>query len=59
MCTLVPVASAAARAARRDGEARADVRFFPRVAHLSLAHHADVYAWIEACCAGRSREEAP
>jgi pimeloyl-ACP methyl ester carboxylesterase len=55
---MVPIASAGARDLVREDGVRADVRFFPRVGHVALAHHPDVYAWIEACCSGDQREEA-
>ncbi len=56
---MVPVASASAPGGLLDGGARADARFFPGLGHVALAHHPDVYAWIEACCAGRASREAP
>jgi triacylglycerol lipase len=56
---LVPVASASPPGGLTDDSGRADVRFFPRIGHVALAHHPDVYAWIEACCAGRTRGGAP
>ena len=56
---MVSCASAAARGAARGPGARQDVHFFPGVGHLALAHHRDVYAWIEACCSGSRPEEGP
>lgn len=56
---MVSVSSASGRGGSAAPDAPTDVRFFPRVAHLSLAHHPDVYAWLEACCAGTPREERP
>lgn len=56
---LVPVASASAAGGLLDDGARADVRFFPGIGHVALAHHPEVYAWIEACCSGRTLREAP
>lgn len=52
---IVPVSSAGCARTRGDSE----VRFFPRVGHLALAHHPDVAAWIEACCSGRGPAERP
>lgn len=51
---MVPVASAAARGALPGDGARVDVRFFPRIGHVALAHHPEVYAWIRAGCAGEA-----
>jgi triacylglycerol lipase len=51
---MVPVASAAG--CERAHGTRGEIRFFPRVGHVALAHHPDVYAWIETCC---SRPRAP
>ena len=56
---LVPVASASAPSGLLDDGARADVRFFPGIGHVALAHHPNVFAWIEACCSGRTPREAP
>jgi len=56
---MVPVASAAARLPAGARDAGRDVRFFPGVGHLSLAHHPDVYDWIRRCCAGEPIAEEP
>ncbi len=54
---LVPVASAAARLPAGAREAGRDVRFFPGVGHLALAHHPEVYDWIRRRCAGEPLAE--
>jgi pimeloyl-ACP methyl ester carboxylesterase len=49
---MVSVASAAARGHPREEGTREDVRFFPRVGHLALAHDEEVARWIVGCCRG-------
>ncbi len=53
---MVSVSSASAPGHPRVFRTREDVRFFPGVGHLALAHHADVCRWIETCCAGKLPE---
>jgi pimeloyl-ACP methyl ester carboxylesterase len=54
---MVSVASAEARGRARERDTLEDVRFFPRVGHVALAHHEDVYRWLRACCAGERQPE--
>lgn len=56
---LVSVSSATGQGGPHGVEMRQDIRFFPRIGHIALAHHRDVYAWIEACCSGNCAQEAP
>jgi hypothetical protein len=59
---LVRVSSASGPAPTHAAEAPRDVRFFPGVGHVALAHHPEVYAWIRRCCAGEAsdpREATP
>jgi len=56
--SMVSVSSAKASGRPRDRETREDVRFFPRVSHVGLAHDEDVYRWIRGCCAGDLIPEA-
>lgn len=54
---MVSFSSAAARGHPREPDTREDVRFFPGVGHVALAHHHDVYRWLRACCAGERMPE--
>jgi pimeloyl-ACP methyl ester carboxylesterase len=54
---MVSVASATARGLPRGRETSEDVRFFPGVGHLALAHDDRVYRWLRACCAGERMPE--
>jgi hypothetical protein len=54
---MVSVASATARGLAREEGTREDVRFFPGVGHLTLAHDDCVYRWIAACCASERTPE--
>jgi pimeloyl-ACP methyl ester carboxylesterase len=54
---MVSVASARAHGQPRAQDTREDVRFFPRVGHVALAHDAAVDRWIQACCAGERLPE--
>ena len=56
---MVSVASAASRLPSGAREAGSDVRFFPGVGHLALAHHPEVYDWIRRRCAGEPLAEEP